>query len=93
MRTVLKNLVDGLSESLVKVGSYWRIPCKSSITEARQRVGAGVLSRLFHLVVKPLATIETPGAFLGGRRIMAVDGTVFDLTFHGMWKRKCGSRL
>jgi hypothetical protein len=34
MRTVLKNLVDGLSESWVRVGKYWRVPCKSSITEA-----------------------------------------------------------
>ena len=35
MRTVLKNLVDGLSETWVRVGKYWRVPCKSSITEAR----------------------------------------------------------
>ncbi len=79
MRAVLKNLVDGLSEAWVRVGKYWRIPCKSSITEARQRVGAGVMSRLFHLTVKPLATIESKGAFLGGLRVMAVDGTVFDV--------------
>ena len=26
MRTVLKNLVDGLSEAWVKVGKYWRVP-------------------------------------------------------------------
>lgn len=79
MRTVLKNLVDGLSEAWVRVGQYWRVPCKSSITEARQRIGPQVMSRLFHLIVRPLATIDTPGAFLGGRRIMAVDGTVFDV--------------
>jgi hypothetical protein len=79
MRTVLKNLVDGLSEAWVKVGKYWRVPCKSSITEARQRIGPQVMSRLFHLVVSPLATGETPGAFLGGLRIMAVDGTLFDV--------------
>ena len=79
MRTVLKNLVDGLSESWVRVGKYWRVPCKSSITEARQRVGPQVMSRLFHQVVRPLATVQTPGAFLGGLRVMAVDGTVFDV--------------
>ena len=79
MRTVLKNLVDGLSEAWVRVGQYWRVPCKSSITEARQRIGPQVMSRLFHLVVRPLATAQTPGAFLGGLRIMAVDGTVFDV--------------
>ncbi len=71
--------MDGLSEAWVRVGQYWRVPCKSSITEARQRVGCGVMSRLFHLIVRPLATIDTPGSFLGGLRIMAVDGTVFDV--------------
>lgn len=79
MRTVLKNLVDGLSTQWVRVGQYWRVPCKSSITEARQRVGCGAITRLFHQVVRPLATLQTPGAFLGGLRIMAVDGTVFDV--------------
>src|SRR4028119_643271 len=79
MRTVVKNLVDGLSMQWVRVGQYWRVPCKSSITEARQRTGCGVMSRLFHLVVRPCATVETPGAFLAGLRVMAVDGTVFDV--------------
>ncbi len=79
MRTVLKNLVDGLSETWVRVGQYWRVPCKSSISEARQRVGCGAMARLFHLVVRPCATVQTPGAFLGGLRVMAVDGTVFDV--------------
>jgi hypothetical protein len=64
MRTVLKNLVDGLSEAWVKVGKYWRVPCKSSISEARQRIGSQVMSRLFHLLVRPLATENTPGAIL-----------------------------
>ncbi len=40
MRDVLKNLIDGLSEAWVKVGKYWRVPCKSAITQARQRNGA-----------------------------------------------------
>ena len=79
MRTVLKNLVDGLSEAWVRLGLYWKVPCKSSITEARQRVGCQVMSQLFHLIVRPLAIQKTPGAFLGGLRIMAVDGTVFDV--------------
>ena len=79
MRTVLKNLVDGLSEVWITVGQYWRVPSKSSITEARQRVGCRVMSRLFHLIVRPCATVQTPGAFLGGLRLMAIDGTVFDV--------------
>lgn len=37
------------------------------------------MTRLFEIVAKPLATLLTPGAFLGGLRIMAIDGTVFDV--------------
>ncbi len=37
------------------------------------------MSQLFERVVRPLATPETPGAFLGGLRVMAVDGTVLDV--------------
>ena len=69
MRTVLKNLVDGLSEAWVKVGQYWRVPCKSSITEARQRVRCQVMSRLFHKVVHPLATAQTPEGIIGITRV------------------------
>ncbi len=79
MRTVLKNLVDGLSEAWVRVGQYWKVPCKSSLTEARQRIGPRVMSQLFHQVVRPLATAQTPGAFIGGLRVIAVDGTVLDV--------------
>ena len=79
MRSVLKNLVDGLSTSWVRVGQYWRVPCKSSITEARQRVGPRVMSQLFHQVVHPKATLATPGAFINGLRVVVVDGTVLDV--------------
>ena len=35
MRDVLKNLIDGLTDAWVKVGKYWRTPCKSAITPIR----------------------------------------------------------
>lgn len=79
MRDVLKNLIDGLSEAWIKVGKYWRIPCKSAITQARQRLGARVMSQLFHQLIRPMATQETLGAFLNGLRIVALDGTCFDV--------------
>lgn len=77
--TVLKNLVNGLSRQWTKLGQYWKVPNSSSISAARQRVGCRVMSQLFERVVRPLATEETPGAFLGGLRVMAVDGTVLDV--------------
>ena len=79
MRDVLKSLVDGLSQAWVKVGKYWRVPCKSAITQARQRLGTRVMSQLFHQLVKPMATDETLGAFLHGLRIVVIDGSCFDV--------------
>ena len=37
------------------------------------------MSRLFDSIARPQGTCETPGAFLGGLRVMAVDGTVLDV--------------
>ena len=37
------------------------------------------MSLLFYSIIKPQATEKTPGAFLGGLRVMAVDGTVLDI--------------
>lgn len=49
---------------------------KSAICQARYRLGARPMVELFHRVCQPLATETTPGAFLFGRRLMAIDGTV-----------------
>lgn len=76
---VIKNLADGWSNQWIRLGQCWRTPSKSSISEARQRVGPQVMSQLFALVARPLATPDTPGAFLKGLRLMVVDGTVFDV--------------
>jgi len=79
MGTVLKNLVNGLNRQWTKLGQYWQTPNSSSITTARQKLGCQVMSRLFNSIVRPQATAKTPGAFLGGLRVMAVDGTVLDV--------------
>lgn len=79
MTTVVKNLVNGLSRQWTRIGKYWRVPNSGSISEARQRVGCRVMSQLFGRIARPLATPATPGAFLGGLRVMAVDGTVLDV--------------
>lgn len=79
MGTVLKSLVNGLSRQWTRLGQYWKVPSSSSISEARQRVGCRVMSQLFERIVRPLATQETPLAFVGGLRVMAIDGTVLDV--------------
>ena len=49
---------------------------KSALCQARYRLGAAPVVALFHRVCKPLATTATPGAFLFGLRLMALDGDV-----------------
>lgn len=48
----------------------------SAICQARYRYGPGLLRELFGLVCQPLAGPDTPGAFLFGMRLMALDGTI-----------------
>jgi hypothetical protein len=49
---------------------------KSAICQARYRLGARPVVELYRRVCQPMATENTPGAFLFGRRLMAIDGTV-----------------
>jgi len=37
------------------------------------------MTRLFEKLARPLATPQTPGAFLNGLRWMGIDGTLFDI--------------
>lgn len=60
---VFKNLVQGLVGRWISLKVRLISPTHSSIAEARQRTGAAVMTRLFEMVAKPLATILTPGAF------------------------------
>lgn len=56
-----------------------KTPGRSSLCEARQRLGVAPVRHLFEEVVRPLATAETPGAFYRGLRLMGCDGTVMDV--------------
>src|SRR5277367_5940912 len=56
-----------------------KTPHRSSLCLARQRLGLAPLRRLFELIVRPLATPQTPGAFYKGWRLMAIDGTVYNV--------------
>jgi hypothetical protein len=55
------------------------VPKDSAIVYRRYQLGARPLVNLFHRVCRPMATPETPGAFLFGLRLMAIDGTVEDV--------------
>jgi hypothetical protein len=72
-----------------------RTPARSSLCMARQRLGSDPLVALYDLVVKPLATSQTPGAFYRGMRKVAIDGTILDAPdcdVHQHLGRSSGSR-
>jgi len=75
---VMAQLTDGLSWSTGWEQSYVP-PSKSAIFQARERLGSEPVEALFRRVARPLAQPETPGAWLAGRRLMAVDGTCLDV--------------
>jgi hypothetical protein len=56
-----------------------KTPARSSLCEARQRLGVEPVRRVFDQVVRPLAAPTTPGAFYRGLRLMGIDGTVQDV--------------
>jgi hypothetical protein len=83
---VLGQLTDGLawasgwSDPGAVAGSEgYRLPSKSAIFQARARLGSRPLVGLFEAVARPIATDATPGAWLAGRRLVAVDGTCLDV--------------
>lgn len=75
---VMRKLVGSLKE----MGSWrgaWDVPSTSAITQARQRLSADPLRMLFDRVAAPVAGTGTQGAWLGSRRLMAVDGFMLDV--------------
>jgi hypothetical protein len=57
----------------------YRLPKDSAIAYRRYQLSARPVVTLFHRVCRPMTTPETPGAFLFGLRLMAIDGTIEDV--------------
>lgn len=79
MRHVLAEIVAGWREGSASQEAGWQLPSTAAIVQARRRAGARLLRELFHAVARPIATMRTRGAFLGGLRLMAIDGTTLDV--------------
>jgi hypothetical protein len=80
MRHALAEVVAGWREQpQARRTSSWDLPSTAAIVQARQRAGARLSRVLFQSVAGPIATTKTKGAFLGGLRLMAVDGTTLDV--------------
>lgn len=75
---VMRKLVGSL-KSMGSWSDSWRVPTTSAITQARQRLHEEPLRQLFLRVAVPLAGYGTKGAWLRGRRLMAIDGFVLDV--------------
>ena len=75
---VLALISDGLAWADRQEGSG-RLANKAAISHARDRLGPEPMARLFERVAAPLADPDTPGSWLAGRRLVAVDGTCLDL--------------
>jgi hypothetical protein len=75
---VLGLMTDGLAWADPGV-ELLGLPSKSAIFQARERLGAEPVKAMFGRVAKPLATPTTPGAWLAGRRLVAIDGTCLDV--------------
>lgn len=75
---VLSQLTDGLAWSSGWREQY-RLPGKSAIFQARERLGSEPLAELFARVARPLGGVGAPGVWLAGRRLVAVDGTCLDV--------------
>jgi len=57
----------------------WAVPTTGAISQARERLGEAPLKALFERVATPLAAPGAPGAWLGSRRLMAIDGVKVDM--------------
>ncbi|GAA1931300.1 hypothetical protein GCM10009753_76390 [Streptantibioticus ferralitis] len=57
----------------------WQVPTKAAIGKARRRLGPQPLKVLFERVCRPVAVPETTGSWYRRWRLVAVDGTTFDV--------------
>jgi hypothetical protein len=76
-REVLRCLLEGLrwlwGAEAVKVAG------RSGISQARSRLGEAPLRRLYEVVVQPIATRATRGAWYRGWRLVSLDGSCLDV--------------
>jgi hypothetical protein len=75
---VLALISDGLAWA-DRTEGQGRLANKAAISHARDRLGSEPLAKLFEQVARPLAVASTPGTFLAGRRLVAIDGTCLDV--------------
>jgi Insertion element 4 transposase N-terminal/Transposase DDE domain len=77
-REVLRCLLEGV-QWLTKPGEIVRATGKSGISQARSRLGAEPLRRLYEQVVVPIASKNTRGSRYRTWRLISLDGSTLDV--------------
>jgi hypothetical protein len=77
-REVLRCLLEGISW-LLGPGDPIKITGKSGISQARSRLGAEPLRRLYDEAVAPIAKAQTRGAWYRTWKVVSIDGTTLDV--------------
>ena len=75
---VARLLVGGL-QHMARWRGDWQVPSSGALTQARARLGGGVMKMLFERIASPTSTEGSIGSWWRGLRLVAIDGTVFDL--------------
>ena len=75
---VARLLTEGLRERR-RWRAGWTVPSTAAIWKARSRLGVEPVRELFAAVCHPVADHGTRGAFYRDWRLVAIDGTTFDL--------------
>jgi hypothetical protein len=70
----------------------WEVPTSGGITQARARLGPEPMAELFWQVARPVADLDTAGAFLGRWRLMSVDGMEWDVPDTGENRAAFGAK-
>jgi hypothetical protein len=77
-----EEVMTKLTAGLRLLGSWrdgWDVPTAGGITHARKRLGEEPLRVLFERAAAPVSHPGVKGAWLGGRRLMAIDGFSLDV--------------
>jgi len=75
---VMRRLVGGL-QFMRAWRQEWSVPTSGAFSQARERLGEAPMKALFEQVAEPLAAAGMVGAWLGSRRLMAIDGVKIDV--------------
>jgi hypothetical protein len=76
---VLRLVIEGLRPLLGDQGVADAAVSKGAISQARGQVGAAPLRQLYHEQVWPHGPPDMAGAWYGGLRVMAIDGSTLDM--------------